>query len=93
MVAVVAGAGFDLAGFQPHLVRRLPAYACPVFIRLCAALDITETFKQKKQELVREGFDPRLVRDALFFLDARSGVYRSIDADSYARIVDGSIRL
>ena len=91
MVAVVAGAGFDLAGLQSDLARRLPAYACPVFVRLCTALDITETFKQKKQELVREGFDPGLVQDPLFFLDA--GAYRPLDGDSYARIVDGSIRL
>jgi fatty-acyl-CoA synthase len=93
MAAIVAGAGFDLAGFQSHLARRLPAYACPVFVRLCAALEMTETFKQKKQELVGEGFDPNVVRDPLFFLDARSGVYRPVDADSYARIVDGAIRL
>jgi fatty-acyl-CoA synthase len=91
MVAVVAGDGFDLAEFRSHLTRRLPVYACPVFVRLCAALDITETFKQKKQALVREGFDPGLVRDALFFLDA--GVYRLLDADTYARVLDGSILL
>jgi fatty-acyl-CoA synthase len=91
MVAVVSGAGFDLAGLQSPLARRLPAYACPVLVRLRAALDITETFKQKKQELVREGFDPNVVRDPLFFLDA--GAYRPLDADAYARIVDGSIRL
>jgi fatty-acyl-CoA synthase len=93
MVAVVSGAGFDLAGLQSHLARRLPAYACPVFVRLCAVLDITETFKQKKQELVREGFDPRLMKDAVFFRDATSGVYSSVDANAYVRILDGSIRL
>ena len=32
-------------------------------VRICAALDTTETFKQKKQDLMREGFDPRLVTD------------------------------
>jgi fatty-acyl-CoA synthase len=91
MVAVVIDDGFDLGKFQFHLAGRLPAYALPVFVRICSALDITETFKQKKQELVREGFDPRLVKEALFFLDG--GVYRLLDAVAYARIVDGSIRL
>ena len=46
------------ANSLPVLRSGLPAYACPVFIRICASLDATETFKQKKHELVREGFDP-----------------------------------
>jgi fatty-acyl-CoA synthase len=93
MVAMVVNDGFDLREFRSDLACRLPAYACPVFVRLCAALDITETFKQRKQELVREGFDVNLVKDPLFFLDAKSGIYRLVDADAYARILEGSIRL
>ncbi len=91
MVAVVVGDGFDLGKFQSRLAGRLPAYALPVFVRICATLDITETFKQKKQELVREGFDPRHIKEAMFFL--HGGAYHLLDAIAYARIVDGSIRL
>jgi fatty-acyl-CoA synthase len=93
MAAVVAGDRFDLVEFSDHLVRRLPAYACPVIVRFCASLDTTETFKLKKRELAREGFDPRLVSDPLFFRDPRSGAYRPLDGASYASILDGSIRL
>jgi fatty-acyl-CoA synthase len=93
MVAIVVDNCFDLEEFRNHLSRRLPAYACPVMIRFCSALDTTETFKQKKQELVREGFDPRRVTDPLFFKDPKSNTYRPIDADAYARILEGSIRL
>jgi fatty-acyl-CoA synthase len=93
MVALVADERFDLREFGERLARRLPAYACPVMIRLCASLDTTETFKQKKQELVREGFDPGLVNDPLFYRDPSSGGYRPIDAGSYARILEGVIRL
>ena len=91
MAAIVVDDGFDFDEFQDHISRRLPAYACPVFLRFCAALDTTETFKQKKQQLVREGFDPRLVTDPLFFRDPKSGAYRPIDPATYARILDGSI--
>jgi fatty-acyl-CoA synthase len=84
---------FDLAQFGDHLSRRLPAYACPVVIRFCDRLDTTETFKQKKQQLVREGFDPLLVTDPLFFREPVSGAYRELAAANYARILDGSIRL
>jgi fatty-acyl-CoA synthase len=93
MAAVVVGDGFDLAQLRDHLSCRLPVYACPVVIRFCAALDTTETFKQKKQQLVREGLDPRFVTDPLFFRDPASGAYRALDAASYACILDGSIRL
>jgi fatty-acyl-CoA synthase len=93
MAAVVVGDGFDLEKLQNHLSHRLPAYAHPVFIRICAALDTTETFKQKKHQLVREGFDPSLLHDPLFCKDPKSGAYRMLDADAYARILHGSIRL
>lgn len=93
MVAIVIDSRFDLHEFAGRLSRRLPAYACPVMIRICTALDTTETFKQKKQELMREGFDPHRVTDPLFFREPKSGEYRPIDAHAYARILDGSIRL
>ena len=93
MAAVVVDDRFDLAEFREGVSRRLPAYARPVMIRFCTALDTTETFKQKKHQLVREGFDPRLVADPLFFRDPKSGAYRPLDAASHARILDGSIRL
>jgi len=93
MAAVVIDDRFDLSDFQQHISRRLPAYAHPVFVRFCVALDTTETFKQKKHQLVSEAFDPRRVTDPLFFRDPKSGAYRPVDAASYAAITDGSIRL
>jgi fatty-acyl-CoA synthase len=92
MAAIVIDANFDISEFAARLARRLPVYACPVMIRICASLDATETFKQKKQELVRDGFDPHHVTDPLFFRESKSGAYRPVDARAYERIVDGSIR-
>jgi fatty-acyl-CoA synthase len=93
MAAVVVDDRFDLREFGDHLARRLPAYACPVFVRICKTLDNTETFKQKKQGLIGEGFDPKRVKDQIFFKDPGSGAYRPIDAASHARILEGLIRL
>ena len=70
-----------------------PAYACPVFVRLSSALDSTETFKQKKQDLIRAGFDPRTIADPLFFRDPKSGAFLPFDADQYAKVEQGIIRL
>jgi fatty-acyl-CoA synthase len=93
MAAIVADNQFDFDEFRDHLTSRLPAYACPAFIRLCANLDNTETFKQKKQGLINDGFDPRRVTDALFYRDPKSGSYLAIDSLIHAQILDGSIRL
>jgi fatty-acyl-CoA synthase len=93
MAAIVIGDGFDFADFAAHLAQRLPAYAHPLFIRISATLDSTETFKQKKHLLMREGFDPSIVDDPLYFRDPQSDEYRPLDADAYARIADGKIRL
>jgi fatty-acyl-CoA synthase len=93
MAAIVADDSFDFAEFSDRLARRLPAYACPLFVRLVDALDSTETFKQKKQDLIRAGFDPREIIDPLFFRDPKSGHFLPLDANGYAQIVQGIIRL
>jgi fatty-acyl-CoA synthase len=93
MASLVVDPNFDLRLFADHLSRRLPDYALPVFVRLCEALDITETFKRKKQRLIRDGFDPSVVGDPLFLRDPATGLYRQLDRTLHARIVQGAIRL
>jgi fatty-acyl-CoA synthase len=93
MAAVVTADGFDFTNFAAHLARRLPSYAHPLFVRVSTSLDTTETFKQKKHLLMREGFDPAVVSDPLYFKDPQSGEYRPLATEVFARIADGKIRL
>jgi fatty-acyl-CoA synthase len=93
MAAIVIEKNFDFKTLAEHLARRLPSYAQPLFLRIMDALDSTETFKQKKHQLIREGFDPALVSEALLFRDPQTGFYRPLDRDIIARIADGSLRL
>ena len=93
MAALVVDRGFDFGIFSEHVSYRLPRYAVPAFVRLCRTLDATDTFKQNKQRLIREGFDPSVVDDPLFLRDPATGDYRPIDRAVYARIVEGEIRL
>ncbi|OAF17733.1 long-chain-acyl-CoA synthetase [Bradyrhizobium neotropicale] len=93
MSAIVVNEGFDIASLPAHLAQRLPAYARPVFIRISHELDATETFKQKKGDLAREGFDPGKISDVLYMADPKSGSYVALDQDAYAQIIDGAIRL
>jgi fatty-acyl-CoA synthase len=92
MAAIVTGEGFEFRAFAAHLARRLPAYAHPLFVRVSTELDSTETFKQKKQLLMREGFDPAKVRDPIYVRDTRDGEYRSLDAEAFAAIQRGAMR-
>ncbi|WP_448029497.1 long-chain-acyl-CoA synthetase [Bradyrhizobium liaoningense] len=93
MSAIVVNEGFDITTLPAHLAQRLPAYARPVFVRISRELDATETFKQKKGELAREGFDPAAISDPLLVLDPRSGGYVALDSSTFAAIVGGAIRL
>jgi fatty-acyl-CoA synthase len=90
--ALVVNPDFELAAFRADVALRLPAYARPVFLRLLRRLEVTGTFKPRKQDLVEQGFDPARVHDPLYFDDPRSQCYVPIDAALFASIVDGSVR-
>jgi fatty-acyl-CoA synthase len=92
MAALVATPGFELAELRRRLAT-LPAYARPLFIRIVPALEITGTFKLRKQDLAREGYDPRTVRDPLYVDDAARDCYVRLDAQLLAQLQSGTLRV
>jgi fatty-acyl-CoA synthase len=80
--------GFSLAGFWRHATARLPPYAVPLFVRIGRDLALTETFKPRKQDLVRDGFDPSATADQIHVRLGKGG-YVPLDADRYARLCAG----
>ncbi len=86
-------AAFDLSGFRAHLAARLPDYARPLFARFQDHLDMTATFKQRKVDLVADGFDPRRIHDPLFFADPKSSGFAPLDEALYLNICAGKIRV
>jgi fatty-acyl-CoA synthase len=56
-------------------------------------IEITGTFKHRKVELVKEGYDPRTVHDPLFFLDPVDGQYVPLTGELYDRLMAGEVRL
>jgi fatty-acyl-CoA synthase len=92
MAALVTGAGFELGELQ-RTVAALPSYARPLLVRIVSQLEITGTFKLRTQELVRQGYDPSQVSDALYLADAANGQYVRLDSPLYQRIASGSLRL
>ena len=93
MAAIVASSDFDVAALRRHLAASLPEYARPLFLRLRGAIDVTATFKHKKQELAAQGFDPHATDDPLYLDDRAAGACTRIDAALHARIVAGNLRL
>jgi fatty-acyl-CoA synthase len=93
MAAVVVDSEFQLAAFREHVATRLPDYARPLFVRIVPALEITATFKLRKQELAMEGFDRGRITDALYFDDRQQGAYTVLDESLYQRLQSGKMRV
>jgi fatty-acyl-CoA synthase len=93
MVAITAGDGFDLQGLRTFLQQELPNYARPLFVRIDPQIETTGTFKYRKIDLVRDGFDPAKIEHALYFDDPEEQRYVPITPALYARIQGGEFKL
>jgi fatty-acyl-CoA synthase len=93
MAAIVCEGACDLAGLHAHLCANLPEYARPLFLRVQPQIEVTGTFKQKKLDLVREGFNPAATGDPIFFNDPQARAFVPLDAALYGRIERGEVRL
>jgi fatty-acyl-CoA synthase len=93
MAALVVAEGFDLAALRQHVDTSLPAYARPVFVRLRTELETTTTFKHRKDELVRRGYDSVGADDAIYFYDPHEQAYVPMDVERYRLIRNGEMRL
>jgi fatty-acyl-CoA synthase len=93
MAAVACDDNLDLAALRAWLKAHLPDYARPLFLRIRTEIDKTATFKQRKIDMTKEGFDPAQIGDAVFFDDPRAGAYVRMDERLYGQIVSGEVRL
>jgi fatty-acyl-CoA synthase len=93
MAAVVCEDNIDLAALRAHLLARLPEYARPLFLRIRGEIEVTATFKQKKIDLVKQGFDPSNTKDSIYFNDPQTRAFTRLDAALYNRIQAGDVKL
>ena len=93
MAAIVASDQLDLAKLRAFLVARLPAYAQPLFLRVRSEIEVTPTFKHKKSDLAREGFDPVRIADTIYFNDTTCGAFRRMDEALCERIRSSDLRV
>lgn len=93
MASIVTEKTLHLGELREHLVRNLPNFALPLFVRISSNIDVTSTFKHKKNELKDEGFNPESTRDTIFFYDSLQQAYVKLNRALYERIVVGEVRL
>ncbi len=78
MAAVVVEEGlFDFATLRTQLEVQLPAYARPMFVRICPALPATGTFRLQKTELAQQGYERST--DPVWFNDESKGAFLPYD--------------
>ncbi len=93
MAAIVCSGTCDLSALHAHLVARLPDYARPLFLRVQSEIDVTGTFKQKKVDLVKDGFNPAATHDPIYFNDPQTQTFVRLDPALYQSIERGEVRL
>lgn len=78
---------FDPAAFYLFAAEHLAHYAVPVFVRIVADADMTTTFKLRKVDVQREGYDPAAVNaDPLFVADPEAQSYVPMTPAVLARL-------
>jgi len=93
MAAVSLDGNCDFPSLYQHIHKELPSYACPLFLRIVKQVDATSTFKQRKIDLVKQGFNPAKIKSPLYFDDEEQGTYAQLTPDLYEKIVSGDVRI
>ena len=68
----------------------LPGFAQPMFVRVIRSIQTTGTFKYRKVDLVRDGYDPTVVDGQLYVRGGKAGyvkltpaIFEAIQAGEY----------
>jgi fatty-acyl-CoA synthase len=93
MAALSTNKDIDLVELYQKLSSSLPAYAQPLIIRIKNEIEITGTFKHRKVELVKEGYDPKSISEPLYFCDHQLKKYIPLDNDLFGSINNQEIKL
>jgi fatty-acyl-CoA synthase len=93
MAAVVLEGDLDWTELRSYLTSRLPGYARPIFLRARKEMAVTGTFKYSKADLVRQGYDPSVTEECIYFDSPEVRGYVPLDRELFARIRQGLVRL
>lgn len=91
-LTLLPGMKLDLESFAAYVAENLAVYARPYFIRLSKEIDATSSFKQVKSNLQKDGFNPDLIKDPLYFLDSEKCSYIELTKSVHDDIERGVYR-
>ncbi|XP_013916886.1 PREDICTED: very long-chain acyl-CoA synthetase-like [Thamnophis sirtalis] len=92
-IRLADGCEFNGEILYKHVTDSLPLYARPYFVRIQDALEVTGTFKYRKVQLAQEGFNPAVVKDALYFGDDKEKAYVPLTEEIYNSICSNRRKL
>ena len=90
MAAINVSSEINFSSFIEHVNENLNSFQRPYFLRLTSDMKTTGTFKHQKEDLKKQGFDPNLISDKLYFYQKDS--YVEIDNNLFKRIHSGEER-
>lgn len=93
MAAVVSEGALEWVTLREHLSSNLPSYARPIFIRLCKEMHVNGTFKYAKGDLMRQGYDPTMSTDPIYFDHPERKEFVRLDQQLLGQIQSGKIRI
>ena len=79
-ITMKLGYEFDAKTFYTIVAANLPSYAQPLFVRICMQMDMTETFKLRKIDYQRQGYNPNKFSDQLFVLDKANQTFSAYNS-------------
>ncbi len=91
-LTLAEGAAFDGLAFYRFACAALPAHALPRIVRIQGPAALTGRSPVVAQ-LRAEGFDPRFVKQRLYFCDDAAGRYLPLTPERYLEIESGQRRL
>lgn len=94
MVAVVDnGKKLNTADLCKGLKNNLPSYAIPIFLRVVDSISLTGTFKLKKTDLQKEGYNINEIKDKVYILDPKEVNYVELTETIYNDVITGKLKL
>jgi fatty-acyl-CoA synthase len=92
MAALVVNSAFTLTGLVGFMDGRLPRYAHPIFVRLCAAIETTATFKHQKKRLIEQGYNLTVAGEPIYFNDPQQREFVPLNGVTYGNVQKGLVR-
>ena len=93
MAALSTDRDLNLENLYQSLSSSLPTYAQPLILRIKKEIEITGTFKHRKVELVKEGYNPEEIKEPMYFCDHKSQTYLPLDQELYKKIHNKELKL